>query len=271
MTMDFRTRSADVRREAADILWRFRSSRAARRGGPGGAATSDVAAPTHRVAVPVSPETADLIRVARGGGPALAEGGPDVRETFVPNGTESVDVTKGDGASAMVGEAEQLADEAAGAPTIADVAEAEIAVASAQESPAPDGPSQNTAGPVPEDGCDRAADQAARGKAPQRGTATDRASLPDNAATGAIWPGPGDGPQHTDLMELPGIGAGLVWLLGRCGINSLADLAAVDASKLERDLGLVGQLLDLPSWIALAGQAIATGNDDTDAEGKLEE
>jgi hypothetical protein len=59
-------------------------------------------------------------------------------------------------------------------------------------------------------------------------------------------------------MDLPGVGAGLVWLLGRCGVHTLADLARADAARLEQDLGLVGQLLDLPSWIDLARQTIDT-------------
>ena len=57
---------------------------------------------------------------------------------------------------------------------------------------------------------------------------------------------------RSDLFRLPGIGIGLVWMLDRCDVTSLADLASADAERLALRLGLVGELLDLPSWIALA-------------------
>lgn len=56
----------------------------------------------------------------------------------------------------------------------------------------------------------------------------------------------------TDLYELPGAGEGLVWLFGRCGVRSLADLAAADPARLAADLGLVAQILDIGYWIEFA-------------------
>ena len=56
----------------------------------------------------------------------------------------------------------------------------------------------------------------------------------------------------TDLYELPGAGDGLVWLFGRCGVRSLADLAVADPAQLAADLGLVAQILDIGYWIEFA-------------------
>lgn len=56
----------------------------------------------------------------------------------------------------------------------------------------------------------------------------------------------------SDLLRLPGAGPGLVWLLGRCGVESLADLAAADARKLTEQMGLIGELLDIDNWIDFA-------------------
>ena len=59
-------------------------------------------------------------------------------------------------------------------------------------------------------------------------------------------------PQEPDLVLLPGAGDGLVWMLGECGINTLAELARADADELTERMGLVGQMLDLHAWIAFA-------------------
>ncbi len=61
----------------------------------------------------------------------------------------------------------------------------------------------------------------------------------------------------SDLNRLPGAGVGLVWLLSQCGIRSLADLAAADGPELSRELGLIGQLVDVDSWIAFAADEVA--------------
>jgi predicted flap endonuclease-1-like 5' DNA nuclease len=61
---------------------------------------------------------------------------------------------------------------------------------------------------------------------------------------------------ESDLHALPGAGIGLVWMLQRCGVSSLADLADADPERLRRDMGLVGELLDLSTWIAFARDAV---------------
>jgi predicted flap endonuclease-1-like 5' DNA nuclease len=58
--------------------------------------------------------------------------------------------------------------------------------------------------------------------------------------------------QESDLMVLPGIGPGLVWMLNRSGIHSLTELGAANPVALRSSLGLVGDLLDLDYWIGIA-------------------
>ena len=202
MTMDFRTRSADVRREAADILWRFRSGRAARRGAAPDQSAVDSTGPTGRTGVPVSPETEELIRAARADG-THAEAGQD----SLPAEDAAATLDAPD------------ADPAGPAPGAPDDGPAEAVMAEPKPEPAPAAADERTVEATPVDVS-------------------------------------GTQPAVTDLTDLPGVGAGLVWLLGRCGIHSLADLAAADAARLEQDLGPVGQLLDLPSWIDLARQGL---------------
>ncbi len=64
------------------------------------------------------------------------------------------------------------------------------------------------------------------------------------------------GPDHPaaedDLARLPGAGPGLIWMLRRDGIGSLADLSGVEAADLRGRLGVIGQLIDLDGWIAFA-------------------
>lgn len=55
-----------------------------------------------------------------------------------------------------------------------------------------------------------------------------------------------------DLSRLPGAGIGLIWMLRECGIHSLADLAAADADALSAELGVVGQILNVQTWIDFA-------------------
>lgn len=58
-------------------------------------------------------------------------------------------------------------------------------------------------------------------------------------------PGP---PGPSDLTALPGAGPGLIWMLQKCGIGSLQDLAGADAAVLVPRLGLVGQIVNLQGW-----------------------
>lgn len=59
-------------------------------------------------------------------------------------------------------------------------------------------------------------------------------------------------PDESDLFRLPGAGAGLVWMLIRCGIQSLDDLARADADELAGKLGVIGRILNLEPWIEFA-------------------
>lgn len=54
------------------------------------------------------------------------------------------------------------------------------------------------------------------------------------------------------LEALPGAGPGLIWMLGQVGITSMEDLAQSDADVVSRNLGLVGQILNVGSWIVFA-------------------
>ena len=62
----------------------------------------------------------------------------------------------------------------------------------------------------------------------------------------------------TNLINLPGIGAGLVYLLQCNGVDSLETLAQRDIQKLREDLGFVGSLVNLETWIAYAQGHIRT-------------
>ncbi|MEM9973136.1 MAG: hypothetical protein AAF771_03075 [Pseudomonadota bacterium] len=56
----------------------------------------------------------------------------------------------------------------------------------------------------------------------------------------------------SDLYTLPGAGVGLVWMFNQCGVQTLADLAQADPDELARDLGVIGQLIRLDSFIDYA-------------------
>ncbi|EGJ20195.1 hypothetical protein RSWS8N_18584 [Cereibacter sphaeroides WS8N] len=59
----------------------------------------------------------------------------------------------------------------------------------------------------------------------------------------------------SDLFALPGAGVGLVWMLNTAGVRSLRDLADADGPQLTRDLGLIGQIMDVGDWIVFARKA----------------
>lgn len=71
----------------------------------------------------------------------------------------------------------------------------------------------------------------------------------DGAALAAVDP-------DTDLFDLPGAGAGMVWMFHQCGIRSLADLAEADGSDLSLRLGVVGHILNVEPWIAFARERL---------------
>lgn len=84
--------------------------------------------------------------------------------------------------------------------------------------------------------------------------------------TGACTRRPGrSDAENSDLSELPGAGEGLVWILQQCGIRSLEDLAAADPAELSGRMGLIGDLLDMETWVAFAresaGRASESGPD----------
>ena len=54
------------------------------------------------------------------------------------------------------------------------------------------------------------------------------------------------------LYALHGAGPGLIWMLNQVGIASMGDLATADAEDLSKKLGLVGQILNVGSWVEFA-------------------
>ena len=59
------------------------------------------------------------------------------------------------------------------------------------------------------------------------------------------------------LDTIPHAGPGLIWMLNQCQIHDLSDLANADAEKLIQDLGVVGQILDVESWVEFARERCA--------------
>ncbi|MEL7178975.1 MAG: hypothetical protein AAFN63_04010 [Pseudomonadota bacterium] len=57
---------------------------------------------------------------------------------------------------------------------------------------------------------------------------------------------------QSELAQLPGAGPGLVWMLGQCGVTTMAQLAQEEAQSLSTKLGVVGQILDVSQWISFA-------------------
>lgn len=87
-------------------------------------------------------------------------------------------------------------------------------------------------------------------------------SSPKSAATGSPSPlkaactaGAGPTAADSDLFALPGAGVGLVWMLNTAGVQTLRDLADADGPQLTRDLGLIGQIMDVGDWIVFARKA----------------
>lgn len=95
----------------------------------------------------------------------------------------------------------------------------------------------------------------------QAAEAVDGAASGSQASEGAACGAGTDGPPgvttaggESDLHMLPGAGPGLVWMLQHCGVTSLDDLARADPEALTDRMGLVGQMLDLSSWVAFAAR-----------------
>lgn len=60
---------------------------------------------------------------------------------------------------------------------------------------------------------------------------------------------PKSNPPDSDLLQLPGVGTGLLSLFSACGVTSMGELAAANADKLRQKMGLPGELLNLERWI----------------------
>lgn len=64
-----------------------------------------------------------------------------------------------------------------------------------------------------------------------------------------------------ELQSLPGIGPGLIWMLQKAGISTLADLAEADVEALARELGAVSALLDVGYWVDCARATVRAKSD----------
>ena len=73
---------------------------------------------------------------------------------------------------------------------------------------------------------------------------------------GNLAKGSGKGHRDGDLTSLPGAGPGLIWMLQKCGISSLDDLAQTDAATLVPRLGLVGQIVNVQGWMRYAQRQV---------------
>lgn len=222
MTMndDYRSRAKVVRQAAREHLYAIRKARLARTD-PSAAAGRAIALPhsafvaAEELPFPVSPELAEY-----------------ATEPIVP--CESVDVA-----------------------STSDTAGEHMAVAGTLE---PGGVS-----PPPPRKKPRKAQKRDASPAPSAGTAVpeilpapandkDQDATPSQDAPAQIEPRiDAESPTASeDLLMLPGAGEGLVWMLGQCGVSSLADLAACNPSELGRQLGLVGKILNVDSWVEFA-------------------
>lgn len=63
--------------------------------------------------------------------------------------------------------------------------------------------------------------------------------------------------QASGLDQLPGAGPGLVWALGRAGLDSLAAIAPLAPEELADRLGPIGRLVPAERWVATARAAMA--------------
>jgi hypothetical protein len=61
----------------------------------------------------------------------------------------------------------------------------------------------------------------------------------------------------SNLSSLPGAGPGLIWMLQKCGIETLQDLALADPALLVPRLGLVGKIADVHGWHRYAQRQVA--------------
>jgi predicted flap endonuclease-1-like 5' DNA nuclease len=64
----------------------------------------------------------------------------------------------------------------------------------------------------------------------------------------------------TSLEHLTMIGPGLRWRLSQLGVTSLDDLVAVDRAELKAQLGEIGRLVNLTTWVNAARLILAEGD-----------
>jgi predicted flap endonuclease-1-like 5' DNA nuclease len=95
------------------------------------------------------------------------------------------------------------------------------------------------------------ADYMARAARPRAAPLAVEAAAVSVAAAPAAAPAPHRA-APSDLSALRDIGPGLIWLLERAGVATLADLRAADPDALSDRLGLVGRLIDVRTLQARA-------------------
>jgi hypothetical protein len=57
------------------------------------------------------------------------------------------------------------------------------------------------------------------------------------------------------ISVIPAMGPGMIWRLGQVGVNTLGDVARLDAEGLRDKLGALGKLVPVDNWIAFAKRA----------------
>ena len=80
-----------------------------------------------------------------------------------------------------------------------------------------------------------------------------------NPVSYALVHPPQNNANGTDLIALPSARPALVWMLQKCGITCLADLAQADVAALTRRMGLVGQIVDVQAWHRFAVVEVGRG------------
>jgi predicted flap endonuclease-1-like 5' DNA nuclease len=146
--------------------------------------------------------------------------------------------------------AEEIADAGAQAEPIAP------AVIAADRPAMPDAPA---AAPASSEGMtisSATADYIARAARPRAAPSPVAAPMmPDEAAATPVKAPAPPRAAPSDLSALRDIGPGLIWLLERAGVGTVAELRAADPDVLSDQLGLVGRLIDVR---ALQARAAAT-------------
>lgn len=252
-SQEYSERSRSVRSAAKDLLRKFRDERRQRdsRAAPG---KRNEAPPAAAEAIPESVETrtntsATLRASARAEmlarAAALAAPSAETEAEEEPAAPIAEDVVEADAATASAEDGEAVIEAPSDEPDEALSADdsvsstdepAEQHAEEAAEEPA-DEPSDAPAGDV-------GGDEDAPSADAQLTSAQDASESPTPRTASA--------PEPSDLDEVPGIGPGLIWVLQQAGVNSLDALAHADAVELRLHLGVIGELVDIQSWIEWA-------------------